>query len=428
MITNERQYKITRKQLANLSEVVRTYDIKAVTKRTGSTILAKAELDALKSEVEVLSDQLSEYESLKSGMISILTAKSLDELPRILVQARIVRGLTQGQLAKQLKLKEQQIQRYESEMYASTSLQRLAEVADALQLNISEVAEFKQVSKGKHPAKSVEIDWHRFPVAEMYRRGWFEDFTGSLKDVKEQASFLAEAYVTSVIQKPATSRLRRSMRLGSGIDLYSLRAWECRILHLANEATAVSTYDRAYLNENWLRELVQESRHENGPIRAYERLAEVGITLIIEPHLRKTYLDGAAFIYGGKPIIGMTLRYDRLDNFWFVLFHELIHIKKHLRVEGLVSIFDDFDAEADEFEREADKLALEALIAEDEWEMTLSRYVQNDESIASDAEKLKIHRAIIAGRIRYESNNYIIFGNLIGQGQVRKHFHNIRFG
>ena len=428
MITNERQYKITRKQLSKLTDAVRSFDLKTTAKRIGSTVLAKAQLNALKSEVEILTAQLIEYDNLKSGIYTPLTAKSLNELPRILIQARIVRGHTQSQLAKLLNLKEQQIQRYESEMYASASLQRLADVAEALQLKISEVAEFKPAPSRKASAKSVDIDWSRFPVAEMYHRGWFAGFAGSLNDAKEQKSYLVESFVTSVIQKPAISRLRRSMRLGSNIDLYSLRAWECRILHLANEAPAVGTYTGDSLSENWLRSLVQESRHENGPIRAYKRLAEIGITLIIEPHLRKTYLDGAAFIYGGKPIIGMTLRYDRLDNFWFVLLHEIIHIKKHLRVDGLVSIFDDFDAEPDEFEREADKLALEALIAEDEWEMTLSRYVQNDESIASDAEKLKIHKAIIAGRIRYESNNYLIFNNLIGHGQVRNHFRDVRFG
>ena len=428
MITNERQYRITRKQLSKLSEVVRTYDIKATAKRTGSTVLAKAELNALKSEVEVLSAQLSEYESLKSGIISKLTAQSLSELPRLLIQARIARGLTQGQLGKLLKLKEQQIQRYESEMYASTSLQRLAEVADALQLNISEMVEFKRVPTGKPQAKSADIDWSRFPVVEMYRRHWFEDFTGSLKDAKEQASSLAESYVKKVIKQPSVSRHRKRVRSDSSFDMYALLAWECRILQLAMKSTSVGVYTSGSLDESWFKSLVQESRHSNGPVRANERLAKAGISLVIEPHLPQTYLDGAAFLYGGKPIIGLTLRYDRLDNFWFVLLHELIHIKEHLRVGGIVSIFDDFDAEADKIERETDKLALQAMIPIDTWEMTLSRYVQSEESVSSDAEKLEINPAIIAGRIRKEADNYVILSNLIGQGEVRKHFPEVRFG
>ena len=53
----------------------------------------------------------------------------------------------------------------------------------------------------------------------------------------------------------------------------------------------------------------------------------------------------------------MTLRYDRLDNFWFVLFHELVHIIKHLHKGDIESIFDDLDAKADDIEQEADEQA-----------------------------------------------------------------------
>ena len=61
-----------------------------------------------------------------------------------------------------------------------------------------------------------------------------------------------------------------------------------------------------------------------GPVKARELLASKGVTLIIERHLPGTYLDGAAMLAeNGNPVIGLTLRHDRLDNFWFVLFHEL---------------------------------------------------------------------------------------------------------
>jgi len=434
MITNERQYRITRKQLSKLSEIVRTFDVKAATKQSGSKALALAELDALKSEVEVLSSQLCEYENLKFGVVNVLTAKSLDELPRILVQARIARNLTQGQLAKLLNLKEQQIQRDESEMYASASLRRIAEVAEALQLSISEVAEFKQASSEGPPAKLKEIDWSRFPVDEMYRRHWFEDFTGSLKDAREEANSLVESFVKSVIQHPSVSFHRKRVRSGSTLDKYALLAWECRILQLAKQSTAVGAYTPDSLDEHWFRSFVQESWFPDGPVRAEKRLSKVGISLVIEPHLPHTLLDGAALLHGGRPIIGLTLRYDRLDNFWFVLLHELIHIVKHLREGRLVTIFDkifknddEHEQEASEIEQEADKLAQQILIPEDVWETALARYVRSEESVLSLAEECKIHHAIIAGRIRREANNYVILNKMIGQGEVRKYFPEVRF-
>ena len=140
MITNERQFRITRFQLEKLSAAMADFDVEAASRRTGSRILAEAELAALKSQSSELSDQLREYEALKSGTITILKANKLSELPTILIRARIARGLSQRDLAERLGMQEQQIQRYEAESYASASLRRLEEVADALDISISEVA------------------------------------------------------------------------------------------------------------------------------------------------------------------------------------------------------------------------------------------------------------------------------------------------
>ncbi len=142
MITNDRQFRITNSQLQKLEAAARNFDIKAATKRTGSRVLAEAELAALASQVSELNAELEDYKRLKSGAITKLEAKSLLDLSVLLIRARIAQGLSQQQLGDRLGLKEQQIQRYEAGSYASASLRRLAEVADALDLNVSEVAEF----------------------------------------------------------------------------------------------------------------------------------------------------------------------------------------------------------------------------------------------------------------------------------------------
>ena len=67
---------------------------------------------------------------------------------------------------------------------------------------------------------------------------------------------------------------------------------------------------------------------DDGPRQARDYLNRAGIALIALPHLAHTYLDGAAFMVDGRnPVIALTLRYDRLDNFWFVLLHELAHLR-----------------------------------------------------------------------------------------------------
>ena len=62
MIENTRQYKITKKRLSEFRESVMAYDMDEAAARIGSSVLAKAELDALKSEVEVLCNQIFEYD------------------------------------------------------------------------------------------------------------------------------------------------------------------------------------------------------------------------------------------------------------------------------------------------------------------------------------------------------------------------------
>ena len=127
-----------------------------------------------------------------------------------------------------------------------------------------------------------------------------------------------------------------------------------------------------------------------------------------------------------RPVIGLTLRYDRLDNFWFVLFHELGHVFLHLFNGLRFDFFDDESAsDSDSVEAEADKFALDALIPETLWEQCLSRFALSEESVKIDAENLGIEPSIIAGRIRKELNNYTILNELVGQGRVRGQFEKV---
>ena len=138
MITNERQYKIGKAELEKLREAIKQFDMaEATSALTGDRALATAQLEALQSESEVISEQLREYESLKAGSVRNLEAASLSELPGLLIKARIVLGLSQRQLAERMGLKEQQIQRYEAENYASASFRRLIELSNALGLRVS---------------------------------------------------------------------------------------------------------------------------------------------------------------------------------------------------------------------------------------------------------------------------------------------------
>ena len=136
MITNERQYRITRTQVSKFELAIEKFDRESEYRKGTDSRMIEAEREALKSQLESLNKEMREYERLKSDNKSIILADSLEQLPTGLIQARIAGGLSQRALAQRLELKEQQIQKYESERYATASFRRLCQVAEALDLRV----------------------------------------------------------------------------------------------------------------------------------------------------------------------------------------------------------------------------------------------------------------------------------------------------
>lgn len=135
MITNERQYKITRSEADRFRKTIGDL-AKDPTRTDVHPRLLQAEREAMESQLADLQAELAEYDRLKSADLSMISINSFDELADGLIKARIASGLSQKALAERLGLKEQQIQRYEAERYASASYQRLREIADALGVRI----------------------------------------------------------------------------------------------------------------------------------------------------------------------------------------------------------------------------------------------------------------------------------------------------
>ena len=135
MITNERQYRITRAHVARF-EAALSEPATVAHQRTDMRLVA-ADRDALSSQLGDLREELSEYEHWKSSDISMIKVSSFNELPFGLIRARIASGLTQRDLADRIDLTEQQIEKYESAFYRTADYQCLRDVADALGVRIA---------------------------------------------------------------------------------------------------------------------------------------------------------------------------------------------------------------------------------------------------------------------------------------------------
>jgi HTH-type transcriptional regulator/antitoxin HigA len=138
MITNEVQYRATKAHLAKFDEAAAHLEAKLAAAHNAKR--TQLELDAVSAQAQDLRAEIMEYELLRSGTVSSFDAHSLADLAVLLVKVRVARGWTQHDLAEALGVAEQQVQRYESTGYRSASLARMCDVADALDVAISETA------------------------------------------------------------------------------------------------------------------------------------------------------------------------------------------------------------------------------------------------------------------------------------------------
>jgi HTH-type transcriptional regulator/antitoxin HigA len=283
-------------------------------------------------------------------------------------------------------------------------------------------AESSQATLGTKP----EMEYTKLPLKEMLDRGCFGDFKGNAQRLKDYAEDLVLKFMHGLLPKqaePAFLRAPMHQRGTRDADGYALLAWRLCVIKKARANPAPRDYKKGIITAKWLKDLARLSAFEDGPRLAREQLGMAGITLVIEPHFKGTYLDGAAMLDEGRPIVAMTLRHDRLDNFWFVLMHELAHVAKHLD-EANPLFTDNLDSpdEQDRKEREADDMAGEALIPQAIWEKSAARTSHLAKDVVTLADKLGVHPAIVAGRARHETKNFRLLARQLGHGQASRHF------
>ena len=139
MITNEVQYRATKAHLDKFEAAAANLQAK-LAKGGADARLTQIELDAVRAQADDLRVEIEEFERLRSGAVSSFEATSLADLATLLIMARIARGWTQRRLADALGIAEQQVQRYESSDYRSASLARICDVANVLDIVVTERA------------------------------------------------------------------------------------------------------------------------------------------------------------------------------------------------------------------------------------------------------------------------------------------------
>jgi HTH-type transcriptional regulator/antitoxin HigA len=261
---------------------------------------------------------------------------------------------------------------------------------------------------------------------EMVRRKWFQP-----AGIKDKIAERGEALFDFLFARrgsgprPALAMFKgRRMNLQSDLfEEISTVAWIAHVADTAEAQPSKVPFKESSISEEFIRRLAKLSVRTDGPRHALDALRDVGINVVIESSLPGMSIDGASFHRKGTgPVLAMTLRYDRLDNFWFTLLHEVGHIALHLAEPSddvFVDSIEEGSTDNEEAEAEADAFAKDGLVPRDTWLRSDARRLGSESSVVSLAKQLGIHPAIVAGRIRYERKEFRIFTNLVGIGGVR---------
>lgn len=273
-------------------------------------------------------------------------------------------------------------------------------------------------------SKANIFDYEKFPISEMLKRGYIHSKNSLEQEIKT-------FFGPMVIGKQIPALLSRADYVRSSLSMnhYALHAWMIQVVNRSKDNGLQKKFKKQHLTLEVLKRIVDLTDEIDAIYKVRDLLNSLGIHLIIEPHLPQTYLDGAAIMTNpDNPIIGMTIRLDRLDNFWFTLLHELAHVYLHFGTE-ITRFYDDVESgnSNDPKEKEANELALETMIPEKAWKQSVASILPSLEAANILASELSIHPSIVAGKIRYTRRQHYHLNKLVGQGEVRKLFPEIKW-
>lgn len=260
-----------------------------------------------------------------------------------------------------------------------------------------------QLARSRHTSSAVIARrakvFDRLPIGEMIKRGWIR----ASKDIDDLDRQACEFLGVRDIEEDAKAFVscRRSTKTEDAVA--AQRAWVRRV-----EVVASKQRTRAKFAPEKLLSALQDIRtlaqNEADIAKVPVLLNGLGIRFVVVRHLPKTRIDGAALLGESGPIVGLSLRYDRIDSFWFTLMHELAHFA--LKHEGNHLDLDILDKESvlEMDETAANRLASETLISARAFKEFVKgrRGPMSRDGLEEFARREKVHPGIVVGRAHFE--------------------------
>ncbi len=255
----------------------------------------------------------------------------------------------------------------------------------------------------------------RFPVREMTKRGWL----ARTKDPDQlQAEILSLAQVDRLEDVGASSTAYAAKQTYYGRDLKPVQeVWLWRARQVAEAMTMNQEYSESALRSR-LEKLRSLASAVDQVAEIPNLLAEAGVRFLIVEGLPGARIDGVTLWVNDKksPVIALTLRFDRLDNFWFVLRHEIEHVLRgDGREEAIVDVdigpgAEDTALDLPKEEKAANSAAAAFVVPEGVFLDFLKDLVESysEQKVVDFAGGLNVHPAIVVGQIHKHLNRYDI--------------------
>lgn len=256
------------------------------------------------------------------------------------------------------------------------------------------------------------------PISDMIKRGWLN--AESVRDVQAVENSLIDFFeADSLDDIEILPHAAKKTEVFGGVNPSQL-AWLYRVRQIASDFY-VGRYSKKALQLaipklNALLTAPEETR------KVPRILAECGIRYVVVETIPGAKIDGVCFWLNNEaPVVGMSLRYDRMDNFWFVLRHELEHVlQEHGREKSNAMLDAELEGEKAgtganiaEEERVANEASLNFCVPQEKLEGFIARkspfFAERD--ILGFARSIKVHPCLIAGQIQHRTKRYDRFRN-----------------
>jgi HTH-type transcriptional regulator/antitoxin HigA len=274
-------------------------------------------------------------------------------------------------------------------------------------MNLEAAHQLGQLRVNETDAIARRADIYKIvPVREMQKRGWIEQTKNASDLEREILHFFNQKSI-----RDCAEPIQHAAKQSHGASVPALAAWLRRAQQIAENTPVTGDFSAESLSHclNTIKHLLP---HKEEIRRVPRILSDHGIRFLVVEHLQHTKIDGACFwLNNSRPVVVMSLRYDRIDNFWFVLAHELAHVRNRdgqtkftvndidvtLVGEGATN-----DDELPEREQKANAFAIEFLVPQSKLSGFIARmnrlYYRN--RIELFAKSISVHPGIVVGQLQ----------------------------